>query len=87
LYRFGSAEKFYVAGRYTNVDGTLAATQAVPRTDISVNRFQIAAGWFMTKNILAKLEYVNQNYNDYPTGSILRDGKFNGFIAEAVISF
>lgn len=87
LYRFGSAEKFYVAGRYTNVDGTLAATQAVPRTDISVNRFQMAAGWFMTKNILAKLEYVNQNYNDYPTGSILRDGKFNGFIAEAVISF
>ena len=41
----------------------------------------------MTKNILAKLEYVNQSYNDYPTGSILRDGNFKGFIAEAVISF
>lgn len=87
LYRFGQAEKFYVAGRYTTVDGTLAATQSVPRTDIGVNRFQLAAGWFMTKNILAKVEYVNQSYDDYPTGSILRDGKFNGFIAEAVISF
>lgn len=87
LYRFGKEDKFYVAGRYTTVDGTLAATQTVAATDISVSRFQIAAGWFLTKNILTKIEYVSQKYNDYPTNSILRDGKFNGFTAEAVISF
>jgi hypothetical protein len=41
----------------------------------------------MTKNILAKIEYVNQTYDGYTPGSILDGGKFSGFIAEAVISF
>ncbi|WP_317048306.1 hypothetical protein [Chryseobacterium taichungense] len=41
----------------------------------------------MTKNILAKAEYVNQKYDGYPTSSILYDGKFNGFVLEAAISF
>jgi hypothetical protein len=56
-------------------------------TDISVNRFQLGAGWFLTKNILAKLEYVNQEYNDYPTGDIYNGGQFNGITLEAAISF
>ena len=41
----------------------------------------------MTKNILMKLEYVNQKYNDYPVTDIHNDGKFNGFMVEAAISF
>ncbi|WP_034923850.1 hypothetical protein [Gillisia sp. CAL575] len=82
LYRFGTDEKLYVGGRYNLVDGELASGE-----DVSIDRFNLGAGWFMTKNILAKLEYVNQNYNDYPVTDIHNDGKFNGIVFEAVISF
>ena len=82
IYRFGADEDFYLGGRYSTVDGELNSN-----TDISVNRFQLGAGWFLTKNILAKLEYVNQEYNDYPTGDIYNGGQFNGITLEAAISF
>ncbi|TDN95282.1 hypothetical protein DET49_102167 [Salegentibacter sp. 24] len=82
IYRFGVQEDFYFGGRYNTVNGEMATGE-----DISVNRFQLGAGWFMTKNILAKLEYVNQEYNDYPTGDIHAGGQFNGITLEAAISF
>ncbi|WP_321539441.1 hypothetical protein [Flavobacterium piscinae] len=41
----------------------------------------------MTKNILIKFEYVNQKYDGYANTNILNEGKFNGFVAEAVIAF
>ncbi|WP_370392040.1 hypothetical protein [uncultured Winogradskyella sp.] len=82
LYRFGANEDFYVGGRYSYVDGELTATQ-----DVSVDRIQLGAGWFLTQNILAKLEYVKQSYSDFPTGDIFDGGEFNGLMMEAVISF
>ncbi|WP_232778329.1 hypothetical protein [Salegentibacter sediminis] len=82
LYRFGAKEDFYLGGRFSNVNGELTDTQ-----EVSVNRFQLGAGWFMTKNILAKLEYVNQEYSDYPVGDIHAGGQFNGITLEAAISF
>lgn len=82
LYRFGSTENLYFGGRYNKVDGKL-----ITGDDISVDRYNIGGGWFMTKNILAKLEYVNQKYDGYPATNIRRDGKFDGFMLEAVISF
>jgi hypothetical protein len=82
IYRFGAKEQLYVGGRYNVVDGELASGQ-----DVSVDRFNLGAGWFMTKNILTKLEYVNQNYNDYPVADIHSNGQFNGIVFEAVISF
>jgi hypothetical protein len=77
IYRFGNNENFYVGGRYNTASND----------DVSVDRFNIGGGWFMTKNILTKVEYVNQQYNDYPTGDLYDDAKFNGFNIEAVISF
>ena len=82
LYRFGNTENLYFGGRYNKVDGKL-----ITGDDISVDRYNIGGGWFMTKNILTKLEYVNQKYDEYPATNIRRDGKFNGFMLEAVISF
>ncbi|MNK59631.1 hypothetical protein D3C87_787490 [compost metagenome] len=82
IYRFGNTENFYFGGRYNKVDGKLISSD-----DISVDRFNIGGGWFMTKNILTKLEYVNQKYDGYPTTNIRRDGEFKGFMLEAVISF
>jgi len=83
IYRFGNNEKLYVGGRYNRVDGELSGSNV----DVSVDRFQAAAGWFMTKNILAKLEYVTQSYDDYPLGDIHRGGEFDGLMLEAAISF
>ncbi|MDX1363526.1 hypothetical protein [Arenibacter latericius] len=82
VYRFGHDENFFLGGRYNKVNG-----EEMSGDDIEISRFQLGAGWFMTKNILAKVEYVNQQYNDYPTTSILNDGEFKGLMLEAVISF
>lgn len=82
LYRFGKDENLYFGGRYNGVTGETSAGE-----DIDVTRFNIGAGWFMTKNILVKLEYVNQKYDGYATTNILNGGKFNGFVAEAAIAF
>ncbi|WP_333694328.1 porin [Flavobacterium sp.] len=82
LYRFGKNENLYVGGRYNNVTGETRAGE-----DVDVTRFNFGGGWFMTKNILAKIEYVNQKYDGYNANNILHDGKFNGFVFEAVISF
>lgn len=82
LYRFGKTENFYIGGRYNKVSGEL-----VNGDDIDVSRYNLGAGWFMTKNILAKLEYVNQKYDGYAPSNILHDGKFSGVVFEAVIGF
>ncbi len=82
LYRFGTNENLYIGGRYNTVDAELASGD-----DVKIDRFNLGAGYFMTKNILVKLEYVNQKYDGYNNNSILHDGKFNGFVAEAVIAF
>lgn len=82
LYRFGANEDFYVGGRYNYVDG-----EQTPTNDITVKRAQIGAGWFMTKNILAKVEYVNQKYDGFDPNTILHEGEFDGIMLEAVISF
>lgn len=82
IYRFGANENFYVGGRYNTVNGELKTGQ-----DVTVNRYNLGGGWFLTKNVLTKVEYVNQDYNDYPAGTIYNEGNFNGFNIEAVISF
>jgi len=82
IYRFGDTENIYLGGRYNTVSAELASED-----DININRFQLGAGWFMTKNILLKAEYVTQKYKDYPAGNLLEDGKFNGLVIEAAISF
>ena len=90
VYRFGKTEQFYVGGRYNTVSGKLDNAN----TDkITINRFEASAGWFMTKNILSKLAYVNQNYKGYSqfeangNPNDLYQGKFKGLMFEAVITF
>ncbi|MCF1192075.1 hypothetical protein LRR18_10815 [Mangrovimonas sp. AS39] len=82
IYRFGQTENFFLGGRYNTVSSEISSNN-----DIDINRVQLSAGWFLTKNILAKVEYVNQKYDGYPTDNVLYEGKFNGLMAEAVISF
>jgi hypothetical protein len=89
VYRFGKSEQFYVAGKYNTVSGKLSNADA---NEVGVNKVEASAGWFMTKNILAKLNYVNQNYEDYAqfagaNPNNFYGGNFNGLVFEATISF
>ncbi|MDO5509688.1 MAG: hypothetical protein Q4F57_03220 [Weeksellaceae bacterium] len=85
IYRFGNAEQYYVGGKYNTVSGK----DWDNADNRNINRFNLAAGWFMTPNVLAKLEYVNQNYNESAAwgNTPLYGGKFNGVMLEATIGF
>lgn len=84
LYRFGADEDIYVGGRYNSVSGE--RVDNAPTTEIS--RVNFGAGWFMTDNVLTKLEYVSQSYDgDGWNGSLYQGGEFSGIMLEAVISF
>ena len=82
LYRFAK-DQLYVGGRYNTVRGELAG---IPN-DITVNRWQYGGGWFVTPLLLTKVEYVNQQYLDFPTADIRSGGQFKGFMVEGVLAF
>ena len=66
------------------------AAAAGTRYDITIDRSSFGAGWFITRNILLKGEYVTQNYDGFrDTGANNRfyNGKFDGFVIQGAISF
>jgi hypothetical protein len=83
VYRFGKAENFYVGFRYN----TLKTRLQNFANDITVDRIAGAAGWFLTRNVLLKAEYVDQKYKDFPVNDYRNGGKFNGVVVEAVVGF
>lgn len=84
LYRFGPEERYYVGGRYNTIAGKQA--DGAPE-ELKINRLNVAAGWFLTKNILAKVEYVDQKYAGKAWTGRLAGAEFNGLVFEAVIAF
>jgi hypothetical protein len=94
LYRFAN-DRMYVGARYNVLDGDLAFGQSTTqpnlnqgiRNDVKIERTAFAAGWFVTKNILLKGEYVTQKYKDFPSTDIRSNGKFEGFVIEGTIGF
>lgn len=84
LYRFGSSDAFYFGGRYTTLKGQLISKLY---DNQKVTRSQLGGGWFVTPNILAKAEWVNQKYNDFPVADIRNGGQFKGFMIQGVIGF
>jgi hypothetical protein len=82
LYRF-MGDQLYVGGRYNTAKGQLLGIT----NEVGANRYQIGGGWFVTPNVLAKGEYVNQKYNDFPTTDIRNGGRFKGFMIEGVVAF
>ena len=80
IYRFGQSENLYFGGRYNLVSGELAGGE-----EVEISRINIGGGWFLTDNVLTKVEYVDQQYTDF-TGA-LEDAGFSGLMVEAVISF
>lgn len=83
VYRFGMRENLFAGVRYNVVEGELSGI-----TDkVTVDRVAAAAGWFLTKNILLKGEYVIQKYKSFPAADYRSSGKFNGYVIEAVVGF
>ncbi|MFB6274379.1 MAG: hypothetical protein ABEL51_15965 [Salinibacter sp.] len=90
IYRFADNDLF--AGiRYNTASGDLdhSAYNEPPNWTggNTIDRWQVSAGWFMTKNILMKAEYVTQTYEGFPTGSARKGADFDGLIIEGVVSF
>jgi hypothetical protein len=83
VYRLGKTENFFLGVRYNSVNATLAS-QA---DDVTVNRFAVAGGWFIVKNLLLKAEYVDQRYKDFVPADYRSGGKFEGYVIEAVVGF
>jgi hypothetical protein len=84
IYRFpANTENFWVGVRYNTVK---AALQGYSQ-DITIDRDVASAGWFLTRNIMLKAEYVHQDYKEYPNTNLLNGGKFYGTMLEASIAF
>ncbi len=84
LYRFPAhKENFWVGIRYNTVTAAMQGGGA----DITINREAASIGWFLTKNIMMKAEYVNQIYLNYVNTNILNGGRFDGYMLEASIGF
>jgi len=84
IYRFpADQQNFWIGFRYNTVTAQLAGMT----TNVTVNREAGSLGWFLTKNIMTKVEYVNQEYDGYPSNNILNGGKFKGVMIEASIGF
>jgi hypothetical protein len=84
IYRFPrNKENFWIGMRYNSVT---AAMQATPN-DITINRIAGSVGWFATKNIMLKAEYVDQQYLNFASTDIRSGGEFNGLLMEASIGF
>lgn len=84
LYRFGASEQWYIGGRYNSVSGEQTDASATSE----ITRLNLGGGWFMTNNVLVKLEYMNQEYSGAGFANTrYQDGKFNGMVLEAVIGF
>lgn len=83
VYRFLPREQMFIGARYNTVTGRLNGYTE----DISIDRTQLALGWYTTKNLLLKLEYVNQKYNDFIPTDYRNGAEFSGVMIEAAIGF
>jgi hypothetical protein len=85
ILRFGPDKDFYLGGRYNYVTGE----QVEDGPEMEITRTNIAGGWYMTPNVLAKIEYVTSSYDGAGFADDPRFGgaEFDGFVLEAVIGF
>ena len=94
IYRFGKTENLFLGVRYNTVSSQMpdnpkgtGGGAIVYNGDVKINRFALAGGWFLTKNVLLKAEYVDQHYNNFPAADYRAGGRFNGYVIEAVVGF
>lgn len=81
----------YAAARYSGATTEMLNGR---ETGGKVNRIQAGGGFWLTKNMLMKLEYVTQKYSGFREGDMVnnniqawRDPEFHGFVAEVSFAF
>jgi len=81
----------YAAARYSAATTDMLGGR---ETDGKVNRIQVGGGFWVTRNMLMKLEYVTQKYTGFRQGDMVnnniqawRDPAFKGFVAEVSFAF
>lgn len=84
-------DALYAAARYS---GAQADKFQGIDSNGSVNRYQVGGGLWLTKNLLVKVEYVQQKYSGFATGNIVnnnvqawRNPEFSGIVSEVSFSF
>ena len=89
VYRITPA--LYAAARYSNASTSMLGGV---ESDGKVDRIQVGGGLWLSKNLLVKLEYVNQKYDGFAAGQIVNNGiqawrnpSFSGVISEVSFSF
>jgi hypothetical protein len=75
-------EKLYVAARYAEAENT---SDLIEQTDNTVERIQVAAGYWFNDQTLLKVEYVNQKEGANSGGQI--GTGFDGFTSEISVKF
>lgn len=83
VYRFLANEQMFLGARYNTVTSRLSGLTS----DVDLNRFSLAAGWFPTKNLLLKGEYVTQKYENFLGTDYRNQGAFDGITIQAVVGF
>ena len=82
VYRFLPEEKAFVGVRFNRAKGDL-----VGMPQVGADRWQVGGGWFVLPGLLAKGEFVSQEFFGYPAANIKNGGRFRGFMLEGVVGF
>lgn len=82
VYRVAN-DRAYIAARYNTARGKFAEIA----NNVGVTRIQFGGGLFITENILGKLEYVRQTYQDFPTDDRRYGGVFKGLMFQGAVLF
>ena len=81
----------YGALRYSVADPKMISGVV---SDGKVDRLQVGGGFWLTKNLLMKAEWVNQKYSGFAPGVVINNGiqawknpTFKGFVSEVSFAF
>ena len=74
--------KFYIAARYSEAENT---SDLIAQNDNTVERLQVAAGYWFNDRTLLKFEYVDQDEGANSGGQI--GAGFDGFTSEISVKF
>jgi hypothetical protein len=69
-------------GRWNQVKGDFSGQE-----NLTVTRSALSAGWFLTRNLMTKAEWVQQAFGGFAATDIRNGGKFHGIAIEGVIAF
>lgn len=85
VQRFGLNDRFYAAARYENAVVEYAdATNDLG--DAEMTQWQLGLGWFLSKNAVAKLEYISHE-REKNSAFVGGTAEFKGYMISTALSF